>query len=85
MLTECRCHLGDHDWVLTVPAAQWIIPEMQKIAQRDYKIGKNDMKAFNAFRNYVFSQATVMALYETYASKGEAELTRKVHSIVAPA
>lgn len=77
-------HLGDHDWVLTVPAAQWIIPEMQKIAQRDYKIAKNDVKTFNHFRNYVFSQATIMTLYEIYASKGEDELTRTVHSIVAP-
>jgi len=77
------CHLGDHDWVLTVPAAQWTIPVMQKIAQRDYKIAKNDVKGFNSFRNYVFSQGTVMGLYEIYAAKGEPELSRTVHSIVA--
>ncbi|WP_272699170.1 twin-arginine translocation signal domain-containing protein [Desulfovibrio sp. Fe33] len=80
-------HLGDHDWVLTVPACQWILPTMEKVAMRDFGISKNDLKAkpFNQFRNYVFSQATIMSLYETYASKGEAELVRTIHSIVTPA
>ncbi len=78
------CHLGDHDWVLAVPAAQWLIPIMGTIAERDYGIKKTD-PAFNSFRNYVFSQASIMALYETYAAKGEAELTRVVRSIVIPA
>jgi hypothetical protein len=80
-------HLGDHDWVLTVPAAQWLIPVMEKVAVRDYRISENDLKKkpFNQFRNYVFSQATIMSLYETYAAKGEAELTRTIHSIVRPA
>lgn len=79
------CHLGDHDWVLTVPAAQWIIPVMKRIARRDYRITDSDVKGFNQLRNYVFSQATIMSLYEIYAAKGEEELTRTVHSIVAPA
>jgi len=80
-------HLGDHDWVLTVPACQWILPTMEKVAMRDYGISKSDLKAkpFNQFRNYVFSQATIMSLYETYAAKGEAELVRTIHSIVTPA
>ncbi len=79
------CHLGDHDWILTVPAAQWTIPVMKQIAERDYGIKSNDTKGFNSLRNYVFSQATIMGLYETYAAKGEQELTRTVHSIVTPA
>lgn len=80
-------HLGDHDWVLTVPAAKWIIPVMEKVAVRDYGIAKGDLKKkpFNQFRNYVFSQATIMSLYEVYAAKGEDELVRTVHSIVTPA
>lgn len=32
------CHLGDHDYVLTVPAAKWLIPAMQKIAAQHYGI-----------------------------------------------
>ncbi|QGY39238.1 metal-dependent phosphohydrolase [Pseudodesulfovibrio cashew] len=80
-------HLGDHDWVLTVPAAQWLVPVMKKVAVRDYKLSEGDLdkKPFKQFRNYVFSQATIMSLYETYAAKGEAELVRTVHSIVTPA
>lgn len=79
------CHLGDHDWILTVPAAQWTIPVMKTIAERDYNIKSDDAKGFNSLRNYVFSQATIMGLYEIYAAKGEQELTRTVHSIVTPA
>lgn len=79
------CHLGDHDWILTVPASQWLIPVMKKVAQRDYSIAANDEKTFNSFRNYVFSQGSIMGLYEIYAAKGEDELVRTVHSIVTPA
>lgn len=78
------CHLGDHDWVLTVPAAQWTIPLLKTIAQRDYGIKAADSKPFNKLRNYVFSQATIMKLYQIYASEGEHSLTRTIHSIVSP-
>lgn len=80
-------HLGDHDWVLTVPANQWVLPVMEKVAVRDYGISRNDLKArpFHQFRNYVYSQATIMSLYETYAANGEAELVRTIHAIVTPA
>jgi len=79
-------HLGDHDWVLTVPAAKWIIPVMEKVAVRDYGLAQNDLKKkpFNQLRNYVFSQTTIMSLYEVYAAKGEQELVRTIHSVVAP-
>ncbi len=80
-------HLGDHDWVLTVPAAQWLIPVMQKIAVEKYGLSEDELKGkkFNALRNYVFSQAAVMNLYEIYAAKGEDELTKTVLAIVKPA
>ncbi|WP_207260841.1 twin-arginine translocation signal domain-containing protein [Desulfovibrio sp. Huiquan2017] len=80
-------HLGDHDWVLTVPANQWVLPIMEKVAVRDYGISRNDLKAkpFHQFRNYVYSQATIMSLYETYAAKGEPELVRTIHAIVTHA
>ena len=58
-----------------------------KVAVKDYGISENDLKKkpFNQFRNYVFSQATIMSLYEAYSAKGETELTRTIHSIVKPA
>ncbi|MDD3312362.1 twin-arginine translocation signal domain-containing protein [Pseudodesulfovibrio sp.] len=80
-------HLGDHDWVLTVPAVQWVLPVLEKVAVRDYGISQADLKKkpFNQFRNYVFSQVTAMSLYETYAAKGEDELVRTVRTVVVPA
>ncbi|MFO7597027.1 MAG: twin-arginine translocation signal domain-containing protein [Desulfocurvibacter africanus] len=81
------CHLGDHDWVLSVPAAKWLIPAMGKIAVTRYGMHEADLKGrkFNALRNYVFSQATIMGLYQLYATEGEESLTRTVLSMVRPA
>jgi hypothetical protein len=80
------CHLGDHDWVLTVPAAKWLIPEMQKIAVKDYGMNQADLKGkkFNQLRNYAFSQATIMTLYHLYSEKGQPALRQAVMDIVKP-
>lgn len=81
------CHLGDHDWVLTVPAAHWTIPLMKEIAVTHYGVKESelDSKKFNQLRNYVFSQATIMSLYQLYAQQGKDALADTVLSIVAPA
>jgi hypothetical protein len=81
------CHLGDHDWILTVPAAKWIIPVMEGIAVEKYGMAQSDLKTkkFNQFRNYVFSQASIMSLYEVYSTRGKDALAYTVLSIVAPA
>ncbi|MEW6261957.1 MAG: metal-dependent phosphohydrolase [Thermodesulfobacteriota bacterium] len=85
------CHLGDHDWVLSVPAAKWIIPVMKEIAAEKYGLPQTGgdenekVKKFNALRNYVFSQATIMHLYQVYGAKGKQALTEMVTSIVVPA
>lgn len=79
------CHLGDHDFVLTVPAAQWLIPVMKDIAATEYGIqgeGESATRRFNALRNYVFSQATVMNLYALYSTKGRDALAATVRSMV---
>ncbi len=77
-------HLADHDWVLTVPAAQWLIPEMEKIATVEYRLSPSDAKGrkFNQLRNYVFSQASIMMLYNVYSTQGLSGLTKTVKSIV---
>ncbi|WP_415713814.1 metal-dependent phosphohydrolase [Maridesulfovibrio sp.] len=77
-------HLGDHDWVLTVPAAKWLIPAMEEIAVEDYGMSKADLKSakFYAFRNAVFSQATIMALYHLMQKDGKEALRKQVHAIV---
>ncbi|MFW5734976.1 MAG: metal-dependent phosphohydrolase [Oceanidesulfovibrio sp.] len=81
------CHLGDHDWVLTVPAAKWTIPLMQEIAVQHYGVKESELegKKFNQLRNYVFSQATIMSLYQQYVKEGKEGLARTVLSIVSPA
>jgi hypothetical protein len=80
------CHLGDHDWILTVPAAKWTIPLMKKIAAKEYGLKDAELEGrkFNQLRNYVFSQASIMSLYQLYTSQGMEALTRTVRSIVRP-
>ncbi|WP_320006218.1 metal-dependent phosphohydrolase [Maridesulfovibrio sp.] len=77
-------HLGDHDWILTVPAVKWIIPVMEEIAMQDYGMNKAELnsKKFHAFRNAVFSQATVMNLYHLMQKDGKAALRKQVNAIV---
>jgi hypothetical protein len=80
------CHLGDHDWVLTVPAAKWLIPVMEKVAVQQYGMTEADLrgKRFNAFRNYVFSQASIMKLYQilnTHGEKGLAKVTNEMVTV----
>ncbi|SHE95401.1 hypothetical protein SAMN02745206_01080 [Desulfacinum infernum DSM 9756] len=81
------CHLGDHDWVLTVPAAKWVIEEMKGIAVKDYGLSEADLKGrrFHQLRNYVFSQASIMTLYHVLSTRGSDALSHTVRSIVIPA
>lgn len=81
------CHLGDHDWILTVPAAKWTIPALGEIAMSSYGMSESDLKGqkFNSLRNYVFSQASIMELYNTYSASGKDALKKTVFEIVKPA
>ncbi|MHC1759396.1 MAG: metal-dependent phosphohydrolase [Negativicutes bacterium] len=78
-------HLGDHDFVLTVPMAKWLIAEMGEIARKEYSMTEADLtsKKFNAFRNYVFSQVTIERLYYIWVNQGEAALVDAVKAVVA--
>ncbi|MBP2655867.1 MAG: hypothetical protein H6Q73_3436 [Firmicutes bacterium] len=78
-------HLGDHDWVFAAPCTKWMIANLEKIAQREYGISDTELqtKKFYAFRNYVFSQATLEQLYFILAKRGETSLVETVKSIVA--
>ncbi|MGI6656776.1 MAG: hypothetical protein ACOX5Z_08160 [Desulfobulbus sp.] len=66
------CHLGDHDFVLSVPAVQWTLPVMKEIAQKDYKLSAADCegKPFNSLRNVVYSRVSAMRMHNVYAHKG---------------
>ncbi len=77
-------HLGDHDWVLSVPAAKWMIVKLGEIARQEYRMTDADLQSqtFYAFRNYVFSQATLEQLYLIWTSQGEPALIETVTSLV---
>ena len=79
------CHLGDHDFVLSVPAVQWTLPVLKKIAGEDYGISNADLsgKPFNSFRNMMYSQLSAMRLEQAYA-EGEGQLRALLHSVVKP-
>jgi hypothetical protein len=79
-------HLGDYDWVLTVPAARWTIQLLKEIAVERYGLTESDLggRQFNQLRNYVFAQATMMGLYQLYADQGRSPLAEAVVSIVRP-
>ena len=68
----------------SVPAAKWLIPLLGNIAAKTYGMNEADLKGkkFNAFRNYVFSQATIMKLYQVYCTGGEEAVAAAVNGIV---
>lgn len=78
-------HLGDHDWVLSVPEARWMIAKLGTIAQKEYNMSADDLQTqkFNAFRNYVFSQLTLEQLYLIWTINGEAAMIDSIKSLVA--
>ena len=63
----------------SVPAAKWLIPLLGNIAAKTYGMNEADLKGkkFNAFRNYVFSQATII-----YSTGGEEAVAYAVKRIV---
>ncbi|MCD8349558.1 MAG: HD domain-containing protein [Planctomycetaceae bacterium] len=79
------CHLGDHDFVLSVPAVQWTLPVLREIAMTDYKLSETDLqgKPFNTFRNMVYSNLSAMRLQQAY-TQGRENMRALVHSLVQP-
>lgn len=79
-------YLGDHDWIVSVPAAHWTIAALRQVACVDYGMTKEELNLskFNTFRNYIFSQATMIGLYHRYISEGEAGFRSAVNELVQP-
>lgn len=80
------CHLGDHDWVLAKPATRRVNALLEQIAASEYGLTREELtgRRFRAFRNYIFSQATIMALYQLFAARGRAALADRVRTLVIP-
>lgn len=79
-------HLGDHDYVLSVPAAKWMIARLGEIARHKYAMSEPDLqsKKFNAFRNYLFSQLTLEQLYLVWSTEGDEALLDLITATVNP-
>lgn len=76
-------HLGDHDFVLSVPAAQKAAALLQEIAQEQYHFTEQDLHTakFYSFRNYVCSQISMMNINHLVAVSGKkavCELIKKM-------
>lgn len=80
-------HLGDHDFVLTAPAAKWMTGKLKEIAKSYYGMSDSDLdsRRFHSFRNYVFSQVTIKRLQYIWIAAGEGGLSDLVKAVVAPA
>lgn len=59
-------HLGDHDFVLSVPAAQQSVVVLKEVAAKDYGMTDKDLEGekFNTFRNYIASQYSFMHIHQ---------------------
>lgn len=78
-------HLGDHDWVLSVPASQKTIAILQSIARKDYHMTEAESTGsrFNQFRNYIGSQVSFMYInHLSSLPNGEAEIRQLVEQII---
>lgn len=77
-------HLGDHDWVLSVPASQQTESLLQKIALEEYNISAADTPVIlNNFRNYIGAQISSMRLYYMAAeTNGYENIRTLVKSII---
>lgn len=73
-------HLADHDWVISVPACQWVVKALRNLAEK--KWGVRDEKTFNALRNYVLCNLTAMRLYGILSAQGEEAYAADVARVV---
>lgn len=78
------CHLGDHDFVLSVPAVQWTLPVMKQVAMTSYGLSEVDCngKPFNALRNMVYARFSAMRLADELARNGENGVRQAMLAIV---
>ncbi len=86
-LMECfLTHMGDQNWAVTLHAMRCALPALRRVAQEHYRISEADLrgKIFNALRNYVFAQLTVMGLYDIFVYEGEEAMARMVLKLVRP-
>ncbi len=77
-------HLGDHDWVLSVPAAQQSVAALKQVAAKVYGMSKQDLNSikFNKFRNYIGAQYSFMHVHQTLSTKDPFTAASEIASLV---
>ncbi|WP_051201874.1 hypothetical protein [Ferrimonas senticii] len=78
------CHIGDHDYVLSVPAVQQTLPVLRKIAHEQYAIADDDHSAFNALRNRIYSLYSAMQIHAEFSNHGEDRIKAMMLAAVQP-
>lgn len=78
-------HLGDHDFVLSVPAAVESVNILKEIALHEYGMSVKDLNSarFNHFRNYIAAQVSFMHIHKLMAEKnGVAKVVALVKKVI---
>lgn len=77
-------HIGDHDFIIAMPANTWTTPVLKEIAAADYGLTPADLdgEAFNAFRNYVYAQATMIGLHNVHVTGGKDAVRAVVRELI---
>ena len=70
-------HLGDHDFVLSVPVAKQSVELLKAVAVKEYGFKDNELNTlkFNAFRNYIAAQYSFMRLHSEAANADDPNAT----------
>ncbi len=77
-------HLGDHDWVLSVPAAQQSVAMLKQVASKIYNMSDTDLKGikFNKFRNYIGAQYSFMHVHQAMSAKDAFTAASEIAALV---
>ncbi len=77
-------HLGDHDWVLSVPAAQQSVAMLKQVASKIYNMSDTDLKGikFNKFRNYIGARYSFMHVHQAMSAKDAFTAASEIAALV---
>jgi hypothetical protein len=78
-----NCHLSDMNWPYSSGAAhKYVRPLLVQMASDTYGIGSPETREFRQLKNYVYSQAGLIPLYEVFVREGEAACRATVQRLV---
>jgi len=80
-------HIGDHDWILSVPTNKWTMPLLQDAAVKDYGMTEADLtgERFFKFRNYVYANATMIGLHHLNVAEGPNAVREVINALIRKA